>query len=159
MRTVRGMGRNKSKTGVITWVRELTSWKGKVFGDLGIWQKKLLHSPRAVDPLLQRLALLTTTYWFLSPKRLENLLVVVKLNNLKTLKKAWFNMNSAFSISNTSFAIWCWLTRPLVCWFIPILESFPVSKEQSLQFTLSNSTSTKIQQHGVKKVGYFDIRL
>ena len=61
--------------------------------------KKLLHSPRAVDPLLQRLALLTTTYWFLSPKRLENLLVVVKLNNLKTLKKAWFNMNSAFSNS------------------------------------------------------------
>ena len=36
MRTLREMGRRKSKTEVITWVRELTSWKGKVFGDLGI---------------------------------------------------------------------------------------------------------------------------
>ena len=34
-----------------------------------------------------------------------------------------------------------------------------MSKEQSLQFTLFNSTSIKIQQHGVKKVGYLDIGL
>ena len=33
---VREMGRRKSKTEVITWVRELTSCTGKVFGDLEI---------------------------------------------------------------------------------------------------------------------------
>ena len=36
MRTVREMGRRKSKKEVITWVRELTSCTGKVFGDLEI---------------------------------------------------------------------------------------------------------------------------